>query len=80
MGKYAVRVKPKNTSRHKLVGSRNLTRLWIHAISFKEIHRAEAHAQWLLDNNKEELLSAQVVTFGEGKVLRTIKKKVAASS
>lgn len=80
MGKYAVRVKQENTKRHKLVGSRNLTRLWIHAISFKKIEKAEEHAQWLLDNNKQQLVSAQVVTFGEGKVLRTIQQTAKASS
>jgi len=79
MGKYAIRVKVKGASNHRLVGDRKLTRLWIHAITFKDVHRAKDHARWLLDNNKEQLVSAQVVTFGEGKVLHTTEQKAAAT-
>lgn len=80
MGGYAVRVKEKNASRHKLVARDRLTRLWIHAISFNEIDKAEEHAQWLLDNNKDALVSAQAVTFGDGKIVRAIEQEAAGTS
>lgn len=78
MGGYAVRVRRQGDKRHRLVGRTRLTRLWIHAISFKDRGDAKEHAEWLLDNNRGKLDSGQVVTFGDGKVLDELKPKATA--
>jgi len=71
MGSFAIRIKVKDANRHILVGDGELTNRRLHAISFKTIDKAIEYAKWLLAHNKDEFVSAQVIKFHGGRVLRT---------